>query len=273
MLRFCANLSLLFTEIELRERFRAARRCGFDAVEIQFPYTLPVAEIAALLRENELQLVLFNVAADDLLQGGEGLAAVPEKRLQFQEALQQAAEYAAILRPQAINVLPGRCRDVGRYVAYLQTFKDNLRLALQTFAPLGVKTVFEAINTYDMPGFIVHSGAQLRAILQELAHPGLFLQYDIYHMYRMGEDVEQFISRYASQIGHIQFADCPGRGQPGTGAINFARLFEVIARSDYNGWIGAEYKPVGTTQASLRWLHGPLNGIIRNPLLSTNTNI
>ncbi|MGR8935460.1 MAG: hydroxypyruvate isomerase family protein [Gammaproteobacteria bacterium] len=256
MLRFTANLSLLFTEVALPERFRAARQSGFDAVEIQFPYTLSAAESAASLQENRLKLVLFNVDADDLLQGGEGLAAVPEKRLQFREALQQAVAYAAILRPEAVNILPGRCLDNNRYDAYRRTFKDNLRLAVETFSPLGIKTVFEAINTYDMPGFIVHSGAHMLAILDELSHPpGLLMQYDVYHMRRMGEDVEQFIIRHGHQIGHIQFADCPGRRQPGTGSIDFAGLFESIARSAYSGWVGAEYRPAGTTQTSLGWLH------------------
>lgn len=254
MLRFSANLSLLFTEVELRERFQAARQYGFDAVEIQFPYTLPASEIASLLQENNQQLVLFNVDADDLLQGGEGLAAVPEKRMQFKEALQQCAEYAAVLHPHAVNVLPGRCLDSKRYNDYLQTFKNNLRLALQTFAPMGIKTVFEAINTYDMPGFILHSGEQMLLILEQLRHAGLFMQYDIYHMQRMGENVEEFLTRHSNKIGHIQFADCPGRGHPGTGSIDFTRLFKIIAQTDYNGWIGAEYKPVGTTQASLGWL-------------------
>jgi hydroxypyruvate isomerase len=254
MLRFTANLSLLFTEAELPDRFQAARKCGFEAVEIQFPYTLQAAEIAALLRQNHLRLVLFNVGADDLLQGGEGLAAVPEKRAQFRMVLAQAAEYAAILQPEAVNVLPGCCRDAARLDEYLQTFKDNLNLAVQTFAPLRIKTVFEAVNIYDMPGFIVHSGAQMLAILEELAHPGLFMQYDIYHMRRMNEDTGRFIKQYGNKIGHIQFADCPGRGQPGTGGIDFAELFGVIARSAYNGWVGAEYKPAGTTQSSLGWL-------------------
>jgi hydroxypyruvate isomerase len=254
MPRFTANLSLLFAELELPERFRAARESGFEAVEIQFPYALPAATLAALLQEHGLKLVLFNVGADDLLQGGEGLAAVPEKRRQFRAALAQAAEYATVLQPAAINVLPGRCLDASRHDQYLQTFKDNLNLALQTFAPLGIKTVFEAVNTYDMPGFIVPNGAQMLEILRQLAHPRLFMQYDIYHMRRMGEDVAGFISAHAAKIGHIQFADCPGRGQPGTGNIDFVALFGVIAQSAYDGWIGAEYKPFGTTQESLGWM-------------------
>lgn len=254
MLKFSANLSMLFTEVPLIDRFKAAGQYGFDGVEIQFPYELPAKAIRDCLDETAQKLVLFNVAADDLLAGGEGLAAVPEKRSPFKKAVVQAAEYAGLLKPEAINVLPGRCLATARLPAYLDTFKENLRFAADMFAPLGIKTVFEAINTLDMPGFIIHNGQQMLDIMSELNHPALLMQYDIYHAVRMGGDPTGFIRQQASKIGHIQFADCPGRGQPGTGHIDFKNLFEVIEQSDYAGWVGAEYKPVGATAESLGWL-------------------
>lgn len=254
MLRFCTNLSLLFTEMQLKNRFRAARKQGFSAVEIQFPYEMSVDDIKDELQRHHLKLVLFNVDADDLLHGGEGLACVPEKQNRFQDAVGQAFQYAEKLKPFAINILPGRCLDNDRRTEYLDTFKKNLRFAADTFAPLGIKTVFEAINSHDMPGFLVDSGEQMLSIWYELNHPDLFLQYDIYHMHRMGENPVDFISSHADIIGHIQFADCPGRGQPGTGLIDFDRIFAAIDQSAYSGWIGAEYKPVGTTSQSFNWL-------------------
>jgi len=122
MLRFSANLSLLFTEYDWPERFAAAKQHGFDAVEIQFPYHLPAEQIQAALKENALRLVLFNVAAEDLLQGGEGLAAVPEKQAQFRVAVEQALAYAKLLRPATINILPGCCLNPDRLDEYLATF-------------------------------------------------------------------------------------------------------------------------------------------------------
>jgi hydroxypyruvate isomerase len=258
MLKFTANLSLLFTEVPLIKRFAAAKQHGFTAVEIQFPYQLSPETLQKVLQNNGLHLVLFNVAADDLMQGGEGLACVPEKRAQFRAALEQAADYARVLQPEAINVLAGRCFDNTRLAEYEQTFKDNLRLAADTFAPLGIKTVFEAINTHDMPAFIISSGEQMLAVLAELKHPNMFMQYDIYHASRMGADPAQFIQQHADKIGHIQFADSPNRGQPGTGELDFAQLFSVIEQSSYTGWTGAEYKPVGTTAESLGWLRSLL---------------
>ena len=105
-----------------------------------------------------------------------------------------------------------------------------------------------------MSGFIIHNGLQMLGILNQLNHPDLFMQYDIYHMQMMGDKPAEFIARYADKIGHIQFADCPGRGQPGTGQINFEHIFSTIEKSVYSAWIGAEYKPVGTTSESLDWL-------------------
>ena len=254
MLRFTANLSLLFTELPLRERFRAAKECGFDAVEIQFPYDLPAEHIRAALDEYNLKLVLFNVDADNLLRGGEGLAAVPEKRVQFEAAVEQTLAYARLLKPEAINVLPGCCLNPQRLDQYLQAFKTNLRLAADTFAGVGVTTVFEAVNSHDMPGFIVDGSAKMLSLLAEINHPNLRLQYDVYHMSRMGEDCAAFLARHADKVGHIQFADCPGRGQPGTGDVDFEQLFDLIADSPYQGWVGAEYKPLGNTSESLDWL-------------------
>jgi hydroxypyruvate isomerase len=255
MPKFCANLSLLFTEIELPQRFEAAKQAGFNAVEIQFPYALPATQLQDILHEQQLKLVLFNVDADDLLQGGEGLACVPEKKDLFKSALAQTVEYVQVLKPEAINVLPGRCFDASKTKLYLQTLKQNLELALTAFSPLGVKTVFEAINTFDMPGFIIHSGTQMLEVLHELNHPNLFMQYDIYHLQRMGENCAGFIKQYAEKIGHIQFADNPGRGEPGTGNIDFQHLFKVIDDCHYQGWCGAEYKPKYDTLNSLNWYH------------------
>ncbi len=253
MLQFSANLSLLFTEHGLVDRFKAAKDAGFSAVEIQFPYELSAERIKRQLQQNGLKLVLFNVDADTLLQGGEGLAAVPEKRSQFEKAVEQARIYAEILQPEAINILPGRCLTLDRYGEYLETFKNNLLYAAHRFGDIGVKTVFEAVNIHDMPAFIISSGQQMLDVLSELNHPGLAMQYDLYHMLMMRENCSDFLTCHLDKIGHIQFADCPGRNQPGTGKSDLEPLFRIIAASGYRGWTGAEYRPTGKTVDSLDW--------------------
>jgi hydroxypyruvate isomerase len=152
-----------------------------------------------------------------------------------------------------INVLPGRCLDSKRLPEYRATFKQNLRYAAEAFAPLGIKTVFEAVNSLDMPGFIIDNHQAMLEVLNDINHPAIGLQYDIYHMSRMHEDCLTFLQQHLHKILHIQFADCPGRGQPGTGDIDFASLFRVISAADYQGWVGAEYIPKGLSTDSLDW--------------------
>ena len=255
MPRFSANLSLLFTELPLLERFSAARECGFLAAEIQFPYETPAEHIKTQIDLTGLELVLINVPAGDFVNGGEGLAAVPSKRQEFIDAVNKAAEYADILRPKFINVLPGCCFEIDCLDQYMATFISNLRHVADVFLNKRIKVVFEAVNTKDRPGFLIHNSKQLVQVLEELKHSNVYLQYDIYHMHTMGEDYLAFLRSYLGKVGHIQFADSPGRHQPGTGQIDFDKLFSAIDACGYKGWLGAEYRPSGPTRDSLDWFN------------------
>ena len=253
MPRFSANLSLLFNELPLLDRFSAAREYGFLAVEIQYPYETPAEHIKTKIDLTGLELVLINVPAGDLMNGGEGLAAVPSKRQEFIYAVNKAAEYADILRPKFVNVLPGCCFETDFINQYMETFTSNLGHAADVFLNKGIKVLFEAVNTKDRPGFLIHNSKQLVQVLEELKHSNVYLQYDIYHMHSMGEDYLAFLSRYLEKIGHIQFADSPGRHEPGTGQIDFDNLFSEIDDCGYKGWLGAEYRPTRLTRDSLDW--------------------
>ncbi len=253
-MKLAANVSMLFTEQPLLERFSAAKSAGFNAVEIQFPYVETVADIKAALIENDLQCVLINVPAGDLMEGGEGLAAVPGKEAEFAAALVECLSYAISLKVKTINVLPGRCFDLSKRELYLATFKRNLNKVAEMFKPLGVTVTFEAINTFDMPGFLIHNVAQMLDVMNEAEYDNIKMQFDIYHMAIMEEgNVCAIINRLGNQIGHIQFADVPGRGEPGTGSLDFKSIFYAIEYSNYTGWVSAEYKPTKNTEDTLRW--------------------
>ncbi len=253
-LKFCANISLLFTELPFLERFSAARRAGFSAVEIQFPYDFSVEELLSAKNEAQLGVVLINVAAGDLMDGGEGLAAVPERKQQFRDAVAQCVDFAKTLDVSRVNVLPGRCIDESRNAEYLACFHDNLCYAASVFEPLGITTTFEAINTMDMPGSLISSTQQQLDVYRHIDRAGVALQYDIYHMARMQQPIEQQLRQHMATIGHIQFADCPGRHEPGTGELDLVELFSIIEDSDYSGWVGAEYQPSVITEDTLYWL-------------------
>jgi hydroxypyruvate isomerase len=253
-MKLAANLSMLFHEQPLLERFGAAKSAGFNAVEIQFPYVETVADIKAQLKEQDLECVLINVPAGDLMEGGEGLASVPGKEAEFAAALVECLSYATSLRVKQVNVLPGRCKDESKRAQYLATFKRNLNTAADMFKPLGITVTFEAINTFDMPGFLIHNVQQMLEVMAESDRDNIKMQFDIYHMARMESgDISAMISRLGNQIGHIQFADAPGRGEPGTGNLDFKSIFYAIEYSSYDGWVGAEYKPTKNTEDTLRW--------------------
>jgi hydroxypyruvate isomerase len=254
MPRFSANLSLMFTELPLLERFSAARECGFLASEIQFPYETPPEHIKTQIDLAGLELVLINLPAGDFMNGGEGLAAVPSKRQEFIDAVKKTAEYADILCPKFINVLPGCCLENDCLEQYMETFISNLGHAADIFLSMGIKVVFEAVNTKDRPGFLIHNSKQLVQVMEALENSNVYMQYDIYHMHTMGEDCLAFFRQSMEKIGHIQFADSPGRHQPGTGEIDFDNIFKTIDACGYQGWLGAEYSPSGATRDSLDWL-------------------
>lgn len=254
-MKLCANLSLLFSELPLLERIGAAAEGGFAGVEIQFPYEVPAAELQGALQRAAMPLVLINVPAGDLMTGGPGLVAVPQRQGEFDAALAQALAYAEVVRPACVNVLPGRLAEGVAREAALATLAANLRRAAEAFAPLGIRVLAEAINPLDMPGFLVNTPQHLLALIAAVGHPNFAAQLDFYHMARQGLDLPACIAALAGRIGHVQFADCPGRGAPGTGAVDFVAARQALAASGYDGWLGAEYRPGETgTAASLGWL-------------------
>lgn len=252
----CANLSLLFTELPLLERVRAAAEAGFAGVEIQFPYEVPAAALQAELQRSGLPLVLFNLPAGDLMQGGAGLAAVPGREAQFAAGLRQALEYAEVARPQKINVLAGRLAEGVEREQALALLAEHLRQTAEAFAGRGIAVLMEAINLHDMPGFLLNTPQHLLDMLARVGHPNLAAQLDFYHMARMGLDLADCVRQLQGHIGHVQFADAPGRGEPGSGELDFEPALAALRAQGYAGWLGAEYRPVGATSAGLGWLPG-----------------
>lgn len=252
-MKLTVNLSLMYTELPFLQRFKAAASDGFAAVEIQFPYDTPIADIQQALAENNLRCILINVPAGDLMQGGEGLAAVPARMAEYAAAMVECLAYARALKVSCVNVLPGRCNDENKRVFYLDTFKKNLLKTAESLAPFGITTTFEAINTRDMPNFLISDAQQMIDIINELKHPAIKAQFDIYHMALMGCEVCRFIDLHADKIGHIQFADIPNRGEPGSGQLDFPHIFRCVETSGYKGWVGAEYRPTKRTSQTLQW--------------------
>lgn len=253
-LKFGINLSMIFTEVPLQERFALARQAGFDTVEIQFPYELSIEQIQQQLQQHQLNLCLINVPAGDLMQGGLGLACVPDRVADYRQAVAQAIDYARQLNVPTLNVLAGRQSPDWTAEQCWQTLKDNLIYTVEMAQRHDIQVVFEIINPIDMPNFFLHSLAQATQMLAEVAQPNLAIQYDCYHLAKIGEDVLTTLQQYLSKIKHIQFADYPNRHEPNTGHLNFSEIFQYLEKSDYQGYVCAEYKPSGHSLQSLAWV-------------------
>ncbi len=254
MLKFCANLTMLFNEVEFPARFAAARRAGFHGVEYLFPYAWPKETLAAHLRDNGLTQALFNLPAGDWDKGERGMAALPGREEAFRESVKLAAEYAAALGCRTVNCLagiPDASEDPKRIRA---TFTSNVRLAAEALKKAGVRLVIEPINNFDIPGFWLNRVALAAEIIAETGSDNVFIQYDLYHQQRTCGELVATFRQHRERIAHIQLADNPGRNEPGTGEINYPFVLGELDGSGYAGWIGCEYRPLGQTVAGLSWM-------------------
>ena len=255
MIRFAANTTLLFTEVEFPQRFAAAARAGFRGVEFQLPYTFDKDLLKKELLASGLTPVLHNLPAGDWAGGERGIACHPDRIAEFEAGVTQGIEYATALRCPQLNCLAGRVPPGVETQRAVDTFVRNLRFAAPRLADEGIRLLIEPVNTWDVEGFLVNRSDQALEIIDAAACSNLFLQYDVYHMYRMGEPVAARIHAELERIGHIQIADVPGRHEPGTGEIDFRSLFAQLNADGYRGWIGCEYVPAGPTEAGLEWRH------------------
>lgn len=264
MPKFTANLSMLFTEAPMLERFERAARAGFRAVELQFPYDTPAEQLQQALFRNKLTLVLHNLPAGDWAAGERGIACHPDRVEEFRKGVDTALAYAAALGAPQLNCLAGiRPANVTAETAR-RVLADNLRYAASRLKAQGLRLLIEPINTRDIPGFFLNGTRQALDLIEEVAKDGkadnLFLQYDVYHMQRTEGELAGTLAAHLDKIAHIQVADNPGRHEPGTGEINYDFLFAHLDRLGYAGWIGCEYRPASSTEAGLGWLAKWMDG-------------
>lgn len=252
MLKFAANLTMLFNEMPFLDRFAAAADAGFKGVEFLFPYAYEKQQLAEILSKTGLTVALHNLPAGNWEAGERGIACDPKRTGEFREGVERAIAYATALGCKQVNCLAGIppvSPDQAR-----ATLIENLRYAAPKLQQAGILLLIEPVNTRDIPGFFLNHTKQGLEIIDEVGSDNLKLQYDIYHMQVMEGDLLPTIKANLPRIAHIQVADNPGRHEPGTGEINYKFLFGEIERLGYTGWIGCEYKPADDTKAGFGWL-------------------
>ena len=253
MPNLCANLSMLYNEVDFLDRFDRAAADGFKGVEYLFPYAFTTSELVDRLQKNGLKQVLHNLPAGDWDGGERGIACLPDRVGEFQDGVGQAIEYATALGCEQVNVLAGIAPQAADAQLVQDTFTSNIRFAADKLKEAGIKLLVEAINTRDIPGFYVCGTQQTLDLIEASGSDNIALQYDIYHMQIMEGDLAPTMQKHLARIDHIQLADNPGRHEPGTGEINYPFLFDFLDGLGYQGWIGCEYKPAAETSAGLGW--------------------
>jgi hydroxypyruvate isomerase len=256
MPRFAANLSMLYTEHDFLDRFAAAARDGFKAVEFQFPYAQPADTLGQRLTDNDLQLVLFNAPLGDADAGERGVACLPGREAEFRAGVQRALDYAAVLKCSRVHVLAGLAPANSDRVQLRAGYVANLAWAAEQALGRGVDVLIEPINTRDMPRFFLNRQDEAHAIVAEVGAPNLKVQMDLYHLQIAEGDVSMKLRQYlpTGRVGHLQIAGVPMRHEPDLGELNYEYLFSVIDELGYDGWIGCEYRPVESTSSGLGWL-------------------
>jgi hydroxypyruvate isomerase len=252
MPKFAANLSMLFPELPFLDRFEAAARAGFKAVEFLFPYEHEAQEIRRRLDRFGLRQVLFNLSPGDWGKGERGLAALPGREQEFAASVDQAIAYAQALECPQVHIMAGLAFDIPLEQASA-TYGANLRWAANRLQSCDIRALIEPLNSRDMPGYFLTTAEQAHLIIETVGHPNLFLQMDLYHAQIMGGDLAERTRSHWPLIRHIQIAGVPGRHEPDVGEINYPYLFDLLDGLGYDGWIGCEYRPRADTRAGLGW--------------------
>lgn len=253
MPKFAANLTMLYNEIDFKDRFKAAVEAGFRGVEYLFPYAYPKEQLAELLSCNGLVQVLHNLPAGDWAKGERGIAVLPDRVGEFQDGVGKAIEYATALGCKQVNCLSGIAPAGADAARLRETFVSNIRFAGEQLKARGIKLLIEAINTFDIPGFYLTRTQQALDLIAAAGCDNIYFQYDIYHMQRMEGDVIQTIRDNIQHIAHFHTGGVPGRAEiDGSQELNYRKICEAIIETGFKGFLAQEFVPKRDPIASMR---------------------
>jgi hydroxypyruvate isomerase len=253
--KFSANVSLLFADVPLVERFGRAAAAGFDTVEMWWPSGQDVDAVEAAVEAAGVRVDVLNFDAGDMPAGDRGLLSDPRRESRFIENVPIALRLAARLGCEKLNALVGVQLDGVSRRHQLEIARTNVAHAAQAAAAQGAQVLIEAVNTFENGRYLLPTTAAAAEFAASVGEPNVALQYDVYHMTLMGEDVMRSLQHHFDRVGHVQVADAPGRGEPGSGEIEFEALFQLLGRLGYDGHVGLEYRPTtDITEDGLGWI-------------------
>jgi hydroxypyruvate isomerase len=254
MLTFVPNLSWLLPEMSFKEKVQAVAKAGFSAIEFGFPSHVDLDALKYARDELGLTVVLFNQDVPIWDAANRGYLVDPARSDEFRRKLDEALEIANQLEVIKI-MLPSGVEVPGiHHEALRMCMVDNLQYAANLAEQANVLLTIEVLNPNDNPGYFLTSSREAVEIVKQVDHPHVRFQFDTYHLEMMEGNLEENIKENLDWIGHIQFADYPGRHEPGTGMVDFHRLIEQIELLGYSEYIGLEYIPLSKDVETFSWI-------------------
>jgi hydroxypyruvate isomerase len=244
---------MLFREVPYLERPEAARAAGFEAVETWWPAELAQPWAKEVARLN-LNVALINSFAGDIEAGERGFLNLPARRERTLREFQEAVELARTVGAPRINTLAGLLTSDIRVSRQRHEAASTLRECGAIAAGANITVVVEQINNVDVPRYLVPSARDVVDLINTAGSDSVRMLYDVYHAARSGADPLSELVEYADIIDHVHYADCPGRGAPGTGVVSLFGLLEILDQAGYSGTVGLEYDPGGPTEPTLACL-------------------
>lgn len=254
MPNFAANLTMMFTEHPFLERFAAAKKCGFKAVEFLFPYAYSPEELAAQLHEHGLTQALFNLPPGDWEAGERGIACLPGREAEFLQGVEQGIRYAKALKNTRVHAMAGLLPADLPFAQAESIYIANITKAAAMLAPHGLTLCLEPINHRSMPGYFLNRQGQAAEYIKAIGAANIKLQFDVFHVQMEEGCVALKLQEFFPITGHYQIAGVPERHEPDTGEINYSYLFALMDSLGYTGFVGCEYNPAAATADGLGWL-------------------
>lgn len=252
MLNFSANIGFLWEGFELPRRIELAKAAGFDAVECHFPYEYPAEQISAVLQENEMRMVGINTRLNNDGSAKFGIASLAEEASAAREVIDQAIDYAVDINAINVNVVAGLTEGLDSAESIYQ---GNLRYACERAVQRGINILIEPLNPRSVPGYHVSRIEQAISTIEAVDKPNLKLMLDYFHTQIVQGDLITLTRNYFNYIGHVQISAVHDRGEPDCGEIDYQYVLGELQQLGYDGYVGAEYKPRGSSvEAGLGWL-------------------
>lgn len=256
------NCSMVLGHLPVHEQPAVAAAAGFRTIELWWPFDGPVAPPAEADRLVDavasagVRVALLNVFGGDLAAGERGLASIPGRAGEFADGVESVVELGGRLGVRAVNPMYGN-RVPGHSAREQDELGEhNLVHAARAVARIGARLALEPLSgVADYPLRTAESALVVVDRVRAAGGPATGLLADLYHLSLGGEDVGAVIDRHAADVVHVQIADAPGRGRPGTGELPLRAWVRRCRDAGYRGPVGLEYVP-STPDEGFDWIGG-----------------